>query len=125
MLRFYPGYNDKKNVYFPLERRAMVHNMVIGRYLSYHLKLDGTMKQNDAHYGFTPKKGAGDIWWVEGEDWRCTLPLPSLTVRSLMDLPATTYEDWAKRCAVFETHTRSHSPLRMALDLTCCARVCT
>jgi hypothetical protein len=112
---FFPG--CKNCGYFPEERRIQVKNMVIGRYLDYHLHLDGHMLKNDPHYGFTPKTSTGMIWWEEGEDWRCTLSLPVLTSRSLtMQLASTDlgYASWSRRR--YTLFYRGHGSKRCARD---------
>jgi hypothetical protein len=110
------------NSYFPADRASVLQQMVIFRYISTGLKLlddehgeffsDDDSRRRDYYHGFAPYRGPqGDVWWVMGEDWRCSVVLPVLTLPEIeqqakKNLFNTTFEAWLDRPYLF--HYRGH-----------------
>ena len=89
--KFYPGYGGDD--FFPYKHRSVIANMVVGRYLSYYLSLHPSAPL----YGFQPVASTGDRWWIEGEDWRCTLVYPVLTISSMGNVRVqSVLQDWER-----------------------------
>ncbi|CAE8722319.1 unnamed protein product [Polarella glacialis] len=75
---------------FPVARFGVLRNMVLGRYATSRLGI------NDTVYGFRPTLHWYSPYLGYGEQWRCTLLLPtkSFQLAWLADMP---FEDWRRR----------------------------
>lgn len=103
--------------YFPANRIEVVQNMVIARPHNLRLKLPtAPLKRQSMNIskpkGFKPQVfGGGSVWWVEGEDWRCTVTLPVRTPNMLLlpnSLKTFEFSSWKSRPHLL--HYRGRQP---------------
>lgn len=81
---------NKPHSFIPASHRHVVKNMVVGRYLSYHL-------QSSSHvHGFTASPFQVSEITRSVEEWRCTMVLPAKSVGGLF-VPDQTFDKWLQR----------------------------